>query len=421
VTGFPDNGGPVEIVFPMGTPITAVCIQIGESKDTEAYSSAFQGTFREAEIANFGSVGAVPLLEVTEVRHFHVSTRVAGSELLAGDGFARLKTSCERLFVVVIDAMPLVAAEPLPVLTMTRAEDSGPTYIKTVTLFLTPQGLFRESSSEDGTVSTVVIGLDDLDERDLQIPFFVLHLLRTATALLTARASPSARPYLFFSHAKRDGVSLARGARMWLQRLPGFDGFYDTDDLDLAGNWRTQLSMAVADSILIVFRTEAFDQRYWCRQEVLWADEHHRPLICVDARWQLQHESSLIGFDSSPAVRVPDGSIFRILLAALREAFRVALFEQRVALSSHSGKFEVKAIPRAPSLVNLASARRELESHLSAGPMDQKFVQYIVYPNPAVPEEVRKALVALIEIDSDDPKLRVRAFDEWRAEVILSP
>ena len=405
----------------MRIPLITVCIRIGPMADTEAYASAYQAAFREAEVPGFGPVGAVPLLEVTEVRHFHCDSRQDGRDLLDSRTFGELKNHCERLLVVVIDASPISPEEDPPVLTVEPGADDAPAYIQLVTLFLSPRSLFAESTSADGRTNMVRLGLNDLDERDLQIPFFVLHLLRTATALLTKSENSPGKTRFFFSHAKRDGVPLARGTQMWMKRLPGFRDFYDTDDLDLAGDWRGELSKAVADSILVVFRTEIFDQRYWCRQEVLWADEHHRPFICVDARWHLQQESSLIGFDSSPAVRVPDGSILRILMAALREACRVALFQRRVALATGSNHAGIKAIPRAPSLVNLASARRELDRAVAADPSGQEIVQYIVYPNPAVPEEVRRSLESLIEVRSDKRQLRVRAFDEWRAETAFLP
>lgn len=285
------------------------------------------------------------MLEVTEVRRFYVVTREAGDELLASRVFERLASSCERLLVVVNDAAaPPQQGEPPRVLTVRPGRSVAPAFVEFVTLFLSPGGLFQERESADGRGHAVMLGLDDLDERSLQIPFFILHLLHAATTLLMARLSARAKPSLFFSHAKQDGVPLARGARMWLERLPGFSGFYDTEDLDLAGDWRAQLPSVVAESILVVFRTEEFDGRYWCRQEVLWADEHHRPLVCVDARWHLQQESSL---------------------------------------------------------VNLASARRELDGRARSAPPDEDVVQYIVYPNPAVPEEVRKSLEALVEIDRD--------------------
>jgi hypothetical protein len=405
----------------MLAPIMAVCISVGSGADTEAYTLAFDAAFCDSDIQGFGPVGMLPLLDVTEVRHFHCASPEGCNALLQSESFSKLQLSCERLLLVVVDATPLGPNDGVLPYRVPLDSSGVPFYVMVVTLFVSPRKLFQEDPFEDGRSSSVVIGLDDLDERDLQVPFFVLHLLRTATALLAAKKVRTGKPCVFFSHAKRDGVPLARGAKMWLDRLPGFLGFYDTDDLDLAQDWRAQLSSAVETSILVVFRTEIFDQRYWCRQEVLWADEHRRPLVCVDARWQLQHESSLISFDSSPAVRVPDGSIVRILVAALREAFRVTLFERRVSLVSGAHQGDAKPIPRPPSLVSLASVRREFDQLARSASPGQKLNQYIVYPNPAVPDEVRKSVEELVEVNSVHRHLRVRSFDEWCSEAALTP
>jgi hypothetical protein len=198
-----------------------------------------------------------------------------------------------------------------------------------------------------------------------------------------------------------------------MDRLKGFKSFYDTENLNLEGDIDDQLSKAVSEAVIIVFRTEIFDQRYWRQKEVLWAEQNNRPVTTVDARWQLQHGPSLIVFDATPAVRIADGSFVRVFAAALREAVRIELFKQRVEihkLSLRPGrKAKVVSIPRCASLVSLHQALRTLNTELQA---DAEAAAYVVYPNPSLPELLRTAATDLAK--DSVPSCALLSLDEFR-------
>jgi hypothetical protein len=271
--------------------------------------------------------------------------------------------------------------------------------------------LYAESPTEPRLTR---FGLEDLDERDLRLPFLTLHVLNHALRLLASANGRTTGKVarLFFSHAKRDGVPLATAARDWMKRLKGFETFYDTENLDLNKNIDDQLSAAVAEAVIIVFRTEVFDQRFWCQKEVLWAEMHLRPVITVDARWQLQHGPSVINFDSVPAVRIPDGSLVRIFAAALREAVRIELFQARVdihrlSIDPDGTTWAVVAVPRCPSLVSLHAACES--PTLNAGQASRRT---IVYPNPSLPEMLLQAAHGLAS--KSVPRCELHSLDEFR-------
>ncbi len=268
------------------------------------------------------------------------------------------------------------------------------------------------------------LGLDDLDERDLRCDFVSLHALNCSLQLLARlsaenegndSASPrTGNPTLFFSHAKRDGVPLSTSIVSWIQRLHGFQFFYDTRNLDLKGDISAQLEQAVSNSVLVVLRTEVFDQRYWCQKEVFWAEKHGVPVISVDARWNLQHAPSVMAFDSSPSVRIPDGSLVRILIAALSEALRVACFRARVRLTAQGAglaKNSWTTLPRFPSLASLHSAA-EKERKTVVEQQQTRPCFFMVHANPAMPDGIREVpndvAAALI------PGSRVLSLDEFR-------
>ncbi|HEY3743766.1 MAG TPA: hypothetical protein VGL53_28170 [Bryobacteraceae bacterium] len=193
------------------------------------------------------------------------------------------------------------------------------------------------------------------------------------------------------------------------KRLHGFASYYDTKDLNVTGDIDKQLDSAIESAIVIVFRSNVFDQRYWCQKEVLWAEQHGRPVLTVDARWHLEHGPSVINFDSTPVVRIPDGSVTRIITAALLEALRVELFTARVQAHGASiASTSVRALPRVPSLVSLHGACDDLNK-AAAVP------SYVVYPNPSLPELLRQSAQGLAQ--TFVPRCEVRSLDEFRLVV----
>ena len=276
-----------------------------------------------------------------------------------------------------------------------------------------------ERESAGGRV--VTLRRNDLGERDIQHDLLRVHVLNQSLRLLNRVRFPDRsdndKATLFISHAKRDGVPLARSIRYWLDwALEGFQFFYDTDHLDLTekkGTLSYQLETAVSGSVLIALRTEAYDQRYWCQKEMYWAESHGVPILAVDSRWGLQHPPSVVTFDSSPSIRIPDGSVIRILLAALTESLRLCLFQMRVSLTAQHasggslGESDWKSLPRYPSLGSLRDAT---EPQPPGSSLPDPF--YIVYPNPTLPDVLRD--VAFDMAEARHPGARVVSLDEFR-------
>lgn len=166
----------------------------------------------------------------------------------------------------------------------------------------------------------------ELGERAIRPAMLALRILHECRVLL-ASALPltplsAQRPgflRLFISHAKIDGLPLAHALRYQIQALRWLEDFYDADDLPAGCNWQKELEQGVGSSLIVMLRTDVYDSRYWCQQEVLWADEYATPAVVVDARTALQHPSGVLPFDRVPTARIPDGNLLRILFLALRE------------------------------------------------------------------------------------------------------
>ncbi len=399
----------------MQCPLLAALIRIGRN-ETEPYSKAVREVFLGGGPTGEDPSGMDQLLHCTEIREFVIEpTPISDVQNQWPPKVKEVLSSGNHQLIIILDAVESLSA---PDQAHTTAEsnalqDAGSSSNIVVSVFLkNKESLFQESS---GTANLVRLGLEDLGERDLRLPFLKLYALHSALRLLTPVSDHGSRKpvRLFFSHAKRDGVPITTAARDWMKRLKGFESFYDTEDLNLEGDIDDQLSKAVAEAVIIVFRTEIFDQRYWCQKEVLWAEQNNRPVTTVDARWQLQHGPSLITFDTTPAVRITDGSFVRVFAAALREAVRIELFKQRVEIHKLSLEQErgakIVSISRCPSLVSLNAALAELSGEMQSDP---QAAGYVVYPNPSLPALLRTAATKLAK--DSIPSCDLLSLDEFR-------
>lgn len=384
----------------MKTPLLVILARRGNPSDSERYAAALREVFAGACGVQSASRA---LLQAAELREF-----VFDADALS---FPQpVLSSAQRTVVVVLDARShspdrgTLNDSELSALDALRG--TGASALVVNVLLQTVGSLFEPALHGEQVLR---LGLADLEERDLRIPFLVLYALHGALRLFalphTTGAGKPGR--LFFSHAKRDGVPLTTAVFEWMKRLRGFEAFYDTHNLDLDGDIEAQLRDAVSGAVVIVFRTDVFDQRYWCQKEVVWAELHGRPVITVDARWQIEHSPSVVGFDSTPVVRIPDGNLVRIFSTALVEALRIELFRARASmLGAELGLHtSIKALPRFPSLVSLHEACRHLKDASTKN-------RYIVYPNPSLPSVLVAAAESLA--DASVPGCRVLSLDELR-------
>jgi hypothetical protein len=147
-----------------------------------------------------------------------------------------------------------------------------------------------------------------------------------------------------------------------------------------------------------MLRTEAYDGRYWCKQEVLWADEYATPAVLVDARTSLDHPAGILPFERVPAVRIPDGNLLRILFLALREGLRFLYFARRVEEMKKGGALPAPVVLRVfsfpPSMSALLRACRALCESLEPATTPR----IILYPDPPLRSGLHEAALALVQM-----------------------
>ena len=67
-----------------------------------------------------------------------------------------------------------------------------------------------------------------------------------------------------------DGLPLAQALRHQIASLGWLPKFYDADDLPPGCDWQAELEKNVGASLIVMLRTEEYENRHWCQQEVLW-------------------------------------------------------------------------------------------------------------------------------------------------------
>ncbi len=174
------------------------------------------------------------------------------------------------------------------------------------------------SSKRPSLAAVQLLAVHDLGERAIRPAMLALRMLHgcrilLAGALPVVPGQKAGFLRLFISHAKMDGLPLARALKHQIESLRWLEDFYDADDLPSGCNWQLELERGVGSSLIVMLRTEAYDGRPWCQQEVLWADEYATPAVLVEARTGLNHPSGMLPFDRVPTVRIPDGNLVRIL------------------------------------------------------------------------------------------------------------
>lgn len=232
------------------------------------------------------------------------------------------------------------------------------------------------------------------------------------------------RERLFLSHAKADGWGVAQAIEEHLSiNRYGVETFVDATDLPGGARFDKQFDAQIANSALVVIRSDRHGTRPWCRWEVLRGKYHHRPLLVVDLIER--GEPRIFPYVGNvPAIRAvvsrtPAGTpadrptsvlasaeIERIVLAMLTEVLRVLVWRGRAeamvgqARADHHADIDGRSVVylvRTPELVDVAHLR------MSQQDVDDTTV---VYPDPPLDQHEQPLIAAM------GGKIRFRALSE---------
>lgn len=88
---------------------------------------------------------------------------------------------------------------------------------------------------------------------------------------------------LFISHAKKDGEATAIDFRNYIRSETKLSSFFDASDIANGYDFEKEIAEGVKNSALVVFQTDAYSSREWCRIEVITAKRYKSPIVVVNA------------------------------------------------------------------------------------------------------------------------------------------
>jgi hypothetical protein len=86
---------------------------------------------------------------------------------------------------------------------------------------------------------------------------------------------------LFLSHAKLDGLETTKKFKAFIDSELKLDVFFDTVDIADGYEFEKQIESNITDSAFVVFHTDEYSAREWCRIEVLIAKRNKCSIVVV--------------------------------------------------------------------------------------------------------------------------------------------
>jgi hypothetical protein len=94
---------------------------------------------------------------------------------------------------------------------------------------------------------------------------------------------PSPKPLkLFLSHAKADGVEIAKQLKVYIESQLPLKTFFDANDISIAYDFSKEIEHHIKKAVVIALHTDQYSSREWCRREILLAKEHNRPIVILN-------------------------------------------------------------------------------------------------------------------------------------------
>ncbi len=202
----------------------------------------------------------------------------------------------------------------------------------------------------------------------------------------------SSKPHMtvFLSHAKKDGLPLARALEHLLSRKSIFHTWYDVKNLyspNKPMDWRKEIVSGVKSSTVVVLRTKTYGSRPWCRKEFLLARDCGVPMVMVELRNDLERAPDMLTHDAAPTLWLSDGNLFRVAFAVMRENIRRLLLDRFCHLYSQQhlqSNVPVSILSYTPTPNRISMAMKSNSQS-----------QLILYPDPPLQGNALNAINAI--------------------------
>lgn len=187
---------------------------------------------------------------------------------------------------------------------------------------------------------------------------------------------------LFISHAKKDGETIAIDFRNYIRSETKLASFFDANDIPDGYKFSNEITDALSkNAIIVVFQTDAYASREWCRREIIIAKRFKAPIVVVNAIKDFE-KRSFPYLGNVPVMRwKKDFEIVvqRALYQILYQLFSELVLKKSIALY-FPNRNDVEYIASSPELFNYVDIiRQQKEKNLKK--------LYIIYPDPPLGTE----------------------------------
>lgn len=236
------------------------------------------------------------------------------------------------------------------------------------------------------------IPVNEIDNQYTEIKSPILHELcrllmsmKKATDEIESNSTPPPVK-LFISHSKHDESKKdAIAFRDFINSKTQLKTFFDANDIDYGSNFGEQIKKAAQESALVVFQSDSYAEREWCRIEVLEAKKTGCPIVIVNAV-QNKEQRAFPYLGNYPSIRFKDKNFLQIIDLTLEQV----LFNRYTIrfLDAQTDQYKIKAnriLTTPPELFNFIQLKRDGLSE------DEKF-GLVIYPDPPLGSEEMEIL-----------------------------
>jgi TIR domain len=185
---------------------------------------------------------------------------------------------------------------------------------------------------------------------------------------------------LFISHSKHDESKLdAAKFRDYINSQTQLKTFFDTNDIAYGSNFGDEIKKAAHESALVVFQSDSYADREWCRIEVLEAKSAGCSIVIVNAV-QNGEKRAFPYLGNYPSIRFKNNFLDIIDLTLEQVLFNLY---QKIFLDSLTDMYGIKAdriLSTSPELFNFIQLKAQ-------GLNEGENFGLVVYPDPPLGSE----------------------------------
>ena len=196
---------------------------------------------------------------------------------------------------------------------------------------------------------------------------------------------------LFLSHAKLDGEIIAQEFRSYIENNLKLNTFFDANDIADGYDFEAQIKANLKNSAVIVFHSDEYSNREWCRIEVIVAKRNKSPLVVVH-NIEKGENRSFPYLGNVPTIRWNNNFndvIDLALIQVLNNRYSSEKIEKEIRLYGIDKLYNWEIISSPPELFNFIDLGK-------SRPINKK-ENIVVYPDPPLGTE---ELNVLSELDS---------------------